>query len=295
MEATLIQVNKIDVPEKFRREKSNEMANDDRLLQQSIKVVGLRFPIRVKEDTKGGYILIDGARRLAAIRALRMEQISAYVIEDSKADIDVLRYQSNVQRENLKPMDEARLIKALIVEEGLKKDDVARMVGKEPSTIERYLDIIKVNDKWAKLVNDGLLSMWDVKPIAALTAKGQRYVYDEIKKRDIPFSKQVLSSVAASLDPVKNPEYFTNPKNVASARINEKIGQPVTMKRAEGVAEMKAVASHHKRTLKDYEERITLSIPVIKKVLHSKEVCEVLMPGTLKAFREFAEEYGLND
>jgi len=294
MEATLIPIDKIDVPEKFKREKSNELAVEDRLLQQSIKVIGLRFPIRVKEDSKNGYVLIDGARRLAAIKALRGDKISAYIVTDEKADIDVLRYQSNVQRENLKPMDEARLIKALIVEEGLKKEDVARMVGKEPSTIERYLDIIKINDKWAKLVNDGIVSMWDVKPIAALTPKGQRYVFDEIKKRDIPFSKQVIWSVAASLDPIKHPEYFSNPKLVAAARINEKIGQPVAMKRVEGVAEMKAVASHHKRTLKDYEEKITLAIPVIKKILHSKEVCEVLMPSTLKAFREFGEVY-LND
>lgn len=291
MESTLIAVDKIEVPEKFRRERSNELAVDDNLLRQSIKVIGLRFPIRVKRDSRSGFILIDGARRLAAIKALRVDKIPAYVIEDAGADIDVLRYQANVQRENLKPMEEARLIKALIVDEGLAREDVARMVGKEPSTIARYLDIIKINDKWAKLVNDGVLSMWDVKPIAALTPKGQRYVYTEIKRRDIPFSKGVVSSVAAALDPIKDPEYFTNPKIVASARINEKIGHPVAMKRVEGIGEMKAITSHHKRTLKEYEERITLAAPVIKEVLSSKEVCEVLMPSTLKAFREFEQEY----
>jgi len=291
MESTLISVDKIEVPEKFRRERTAELSLEDSLLQQSIKVIGMRFPIRVKKDKEFGFVLIDGARRLAAVRALRISQVAAYVVEDDKADLDVLRYQANVQRENLKPMEEAKLIKALIVDEGLKKEDVARMVGKEPSTIARYLDVIKVNDKWAKLVNDGVLSMWDVKPVAALTAKGQRHVYDEIKRRDIPFSRQIVASVTASLDPVKDPEFFTNPKIVASARINEKIGHPVAMKRVEGIAEMKAVASHHKRTLKDYEEKISITGPVIKKILASKEVCEVLMPSTLKGFREFAEVY----
>jgi ParB/RepB/Spo0J family partition protein len=290
MEATLIPVKDVEVPEKFKREPSAELTAQDHLLQQSIKMIGLRFPIRVKRDN-GGYILIDGQRRLAALKALRVEKIPAYVIEDEKADLDILRYQSNVQRENLKPMEEAKLIKALIVDEGLQKEDVARMVGKEPSTIARYLDIIKINDKWAKLVNDGVLSMWDVKPIAALTPKGQRHAYAEIKRRDMPFSKQVVASVAASLDPVKNPEFFNVPKQVAAARINEKIGHPVAIKRVEGIAEMKAVASHHKRTLKDYEEKISLAAPVIVKVLASKDVCEVLMPSTIKAFREFVAEY----
>lgn len=291
MEATMIPVDKIEVPDKFRRERSADLSLDDSLLQQSIKMIGLRFPIRVKK-AGGEYVLIDGSRRLSALKALRVEKVSAYVIDDEKADIDLLRYQANVQRENLKPMDEAKLIKLLIVDEGLKKEDVARMVGKEPSTIARYLDIIKINDKWAKLVNDGVLSMWDVKPIAALTAKGQRYVYDEIKDRDIPFTKSVVWTAAAGLDPVKNPEYFNVPKQVAAARINEKIGHPVALKRVEGIAEMKAVTTHHQRTLKDYEDKISLAAPIIKKILASKEVCEVLMPSTLKGFREFAEVYG---
>ena len=291
MESTLIPIEKVEVPEKFRREASADLGVQDHRLQQSIKVIGLRFPIRVKKDSTGGYILIDGARRLAALKALRVKEIPAYIIEDEKADLDLLRYQANVQRENLKPMEEAKLIKALIVDEGLQKEDVARMVGKEPSTIARYLNILQINDKWAKLVNDGVISMWDAKPIAALTPKGQRYVYSEIKRRDLPFSKSVVADIAASLDPVKDPEYFNLPKAVAAARINEKIGHPVAIKRVEGVAEMKAVASHHKRTLREYEERISLAAPVIVKVLASKDVCEVLMPSTLKAFREFVAEY----
>jgi ParB/RepB/Spo0J family partition protein len=291
MEATLVPVKDVEVPEKFRRESSQDLDIQNRLLQQSIKVIGLRFPIRVRPDTKGGYVLIDGARRLAAVKALRVDKIPAYIVDDEKADLDVLRYQANVQRENLKPMEEAKLIRALIVDEGLKKEDVARMVGKEPSTIERYLNILQINDKWAKLVNDGVISMWDVKPIAALTSKGQRHVYGEIKRRDLPFSKSVVASITAALDPVKDPELFSKPKVVAAARINEKIGHPVAIRKVEGIAEMKAVAAHHKRTLREYEERISLAAPVIVKALASKDVCEVFMPSTLKAFREFVAEY----
>lgn len=291
MEPVLIALDRIDVPEKYKRERTQELAREQHHLAQSIRAIGLRFPIHVK-SANGRYTLIDGYRRLNAMKATKSDKISAFVVPESdKADPDVLRFQSNFHRENLKKMDEAHLIRTLIAEEGISKAEAAKMIGKQVSTIERYFDCLKVGHKWQNLVNSGTITLSDVQPVAALTPKGQRFLFDQIKKRGLPFTGNIIRSVTVTMDPVKHPNLFSNPKGVAAARISERMGHPVSMQKVEGVGRMKAVVGHRQRVLKQYEDEIAAAIPVVKKVLDTKDLCEVLPGRVLKSFREFAQEY----
>lgn len=291
MEQTMIQVSQIEVPERFQRKRPHD-TYELVTLRNSIKAIGIRFPLRVRRDGPGRYTLIDGLRRLEAAKSLKLERVPAYVDEDKSADIDLLRHQSNVQRENLKPMEEAELIHALIADEGIVPEEVARMVGKEPSTIRRYLSLVKVIEPWKRLVNADEISIWDVKPLVALTAKGQREALREIRRRKLPLSKVVIASVVAGMDPNRSPEKFSRPRQVSGQRRSENMGKPVSMRKVEGIAELKAVAKHYRKTLSDYEEKMSLSTPIIKRALQEKSIVDALLPSTLAGFREYIKVYG---
>lgn len=285
-----IRLDKIVVPEKYRREKSDDLTREQGLLTRSIRAMGLRFPIMVKESGRG-YVLVDGVRRYNAFRAMRSETISCRIIsEGDRRDVDVLRFQMNVHRENLKPMDEARLFRQMVAE-GWSRQEVADAMGKKTGTLERYFDCLRVNAKWQHLVNDRTITLTDVQPIAALSPVGQKYLYSQIKGRELPFNGMTILSMTRAMDPVKHSELFNLPKQVASQRISEKHGHPFAMKKVESVARMKVVTEHRQKISEKFEEEITVAIPIIKKAMGTPEVWDVLPTRSKNAFKDFAQEY----
>jgi ParB/RepB/Spo0J family partition protein len=285
-----IRLDRIEIPEKYRREKSDDFTREQSFLTKSIRAMGLRFPITVKERGRG-YVLVDGVRRYNAFRAMRSEAIPARVIaEGDKRDLDVLRFQLNVHRENLKPMDEARLFRQMVAE-GWSKQEVADAMGRKIGTLNRYFDCLRVNAKWQHLVNTRTITLFDVQPVAALSSAGQKYLYDQIKTRELPFNGPTIESVTRTMDPVKKPEYFNLPKQVAAQRINERHGHPFAMQKVESVAKMKLITEHRQKLIEKWEEEISAVIPVIKKAMGTPEVWDVLPTRTKNAFKDFSDEY----
>jgi ParB/RepB/Spo0J family partition protein len=297
-ESANISMKQITVPGKFKRDVDSDKRDitsaghrDQRALIQSIKTMGLRMPITVKGNGKG-YTLIDGFRRYRAFQSMKANTIPAYVIPDSdKTDLDALRFILNWHRENLKPLDEARLIKAMILEGKWTIIEAAKILGKKKSTLERYFDILRIDAKWQKIVNDRMISLWDAQPIAALSKKGQKYMLETIKRRSLPINGPTIRSIYATMCPIKKPHFFNDPKKVGERRINDHHGHPVTYKHVESVARKIVATNHWENTLRRYEDEISAVIPIIKKILATKEICEVLPTRTLTSFREFASEY----
>jgi ParB/RepB/Spo0J family partition protein len=293
MDTDSIRLNKIEVPEKYRREKSEDLSREQISLSKSIKTLGLRFPITVKEKGSG-YVIIDGVRRYNAFRSIRSETIPARVIAASdKRDIDVLRFQLNVHRENLKTIDEAKIIRQIIAE-GWSKTEVAEALGKKPSTLDRYFDCLRISGKWQSLVNSGRITLTDAQPIAALSSMGQKYLYSQIRGRELPFNGVTIVSATRAMDPVKHPEWFNLPKQVASQRINERHGHPFAMKKVESVAKMKIITERRQKMIAKFEEEITFAIPIIAKVMKTPEVWDVLPTRSKNAFKDFSNEYIIN-
>ena len=290
-EFKLIKVDKVAVDDKYKRSSSADLSSENVLLSKSMKAIGLRFPITVKENGNG-YHLVDGVRRLDAAKRLHWNEIPAFVVPSSdKRDLDNLRYQLNAQRENLKPMDEARLIKSLVEDEGLSLKEAAKFFGKRMSTLQRYFDLLRAVPKWQRLVNEGRASMHNIQSVVAYTKKGQQKIYKEIKRRGLPFSEDVIRGVCRSFDPVKDSDLFNKPKTVASMRKNESFGHPFEMKRVQSIAKMRVITDHRQKVLKRYEDEIAAAIPVIKKIKANAAVWDELPVRSKHSFEDFLSEY----
>ena len=73
-------------------------------LAQTLK---LRQPIEVRRLKKGGYRLIAGAHRLAAVKAMGWPEIDAFVYEATDAEARLAEIDENLVRHELNPLDRA--------------------------------------------------------------------------------------------------------------------------------------------------------------------------------------------
>ncbi|MDM8523932.1 ParB/RepB/Spo0J family partition protein [Desulfococcaceae bacterium HSG8] len=109
-------------------------------LTQSVRESGIIQPIIVRFEGEDIY-LVAGERRLRAARAADLKKIPAILTEGDPAHITLIE---NIQRENLKPVEEAEAMAKLIDERGYTQDQLARIIGKAKSTISETLSINKL-------------------------------------------------------------------------------------------------------------------------------------------------------
>lgn len=110
-------------------------------LAASIEVQGLLQPILVKRGAAESYIIVAGERRVRAHLKLKRLTIAAIVTEGDSEEIALIE---NIQRENLRPIEEAEALARLIESHGYTHEDVARVVGKARNTVSELLSILKL-------------------------------------------------------------------------------------------------------------------------------------------------------
>ena len=113
-----------------------------RELANSIESHGLIQPITVRRLTEGdGYMVIAGERRLRAFQLLGRQTVPAII---STGNADEIALIENLQREDLKPLEEAEALDALRQRHGYTQDELARIVSKAKSTISELLSLIEL-------------------------------------------------------------------------------------------------------------------------------------------------------
>lgn len=115
-----------------------------RELSESIRTRGLLQPIIVKRQEEGRYLLVAGERRYRAAGMAGMKKIPALVTEGDELEIAIVE---NLQREDLKPLEESEALKALAGRFGYTQDALARVVGKSKATISESLVLLDLPER----------------------------------------------------------------------------------------------------------------------------------------------------
>ncbi|MGN0525918.1 MAG: ParB/RepB/Spo0J family partition protein [Acutalibacteraceae bacterium] len=126
-------------------------------LALSIKMNGMLQPITVRVLDDGTYELVAGERRLRASRIIGMSKIPSIVIDATDMQSAVFSVIENIQREDLDFFEEALAIESLITEHGLSQSEVAKSIGKAPSTLSNKLRLLSLTPEMRdKISNAGL-------------------------------------------------------------------------------------------------------------------------------------------
>lgn len=137
-------------------------------LKQSIKENGLIQPIAVRE-VDDGYELIAGERRLRSVLDLDMKTVPAIILDiDTKEEMLEYALIENVQREQLNVVEQALSYQRLTDECGLTIETVAQKVGKNRSTINNILRVLKLPRAVLELLREDALTTGHAKALLAL-------------------------------------------------------------------------------------------------------------------------------
>ncbi len=127
-------------------------------LMESIERDGLLHEVKVCQRGEE-LLLVYGFRRLAAFKELKRDRIPATVVVGlTDEQIREERAIENLQREDLSPIDEALLIKELMVN-GQKMEIVAARLGKGPTWARERLDLLRLDPRIHPFVASGRLPL----------------------------------------------------------------------------------------------------------------------------------------
>jgi ParB family transcriptional regulator, chromosome partitioning protein len=128
-------------------------------LAESIKGLGIIQPITVKESSPGRYTLISGERRLQASKLAGLNKIPAYIRTADDQQMLEMALIENIQRENLNAIEIALSYHRLLSEFQLKQEELGDRVGKNRTTVNNYLRLLKLPDVIQAAVRDNEISM----------------------------------------------------------------------------------------------------------------------------------------
>ncbi len=146
-------------------------AIDEAALQEltdSIAASGLLQPVMVR-PVDDGYQLIAGERRWRAVQRLGWKSVPAVVREVDDQTLLTLALIENLQRDNLSPIEEARGYQRLADEFDQSLTDVARLVGRDRSTVANTVRLLNLPEEVQDMVGRGELSAGHARALLALT------------------------------------------------------------------------------------------------------------------------------
>jgi ParB family transcriptional regulator, chromosome partitioning protein len=116
-------------------------------LRDTIADAGLLQPILARRE-KDHFIVIDGARRLAALKDLGVQELIVgrdIVIdaEETEADVRFKQLIANVQREDLNAVELGQAFLTLKEEFGYQYNEIAEIIGKTPHYVAAKVGLVK--------------------------------------------------------------------------------------------------------------------------------------------------------
>ena len=128
-------------------------------LSESIKVQGIIQPITLRKLNNNSYQLISGERRYQASKLAGLKKIPAYIREANDQQMLEMALIENIQRQDLNAMEIALSYKRLLDECELKQEQLGDRVGKNRTTVNNYLRLLKLPPDIQVALRDGIISM----------------------------------------------------------------------------------------------------------------------------------------
>ncbi|TDG95156.1 ParB/RepB/Spo0J family partition protein [Cardinium endosymbiont of Culicoides punctatus] len=128
-------------------------------LSESIKIHGIIQPLTVRKLDNGTYQLVAGERRLRAAKLAGLVELPAYVRTTDDQQMLEIALIENIQRESLNAIEIALSYQRLLTECKLTQEELAQRVGKDRTTVNNYLRLLKLPPDIQIALRDQKISM----------------------------------------------------------------------------------------------------------------------------------------
>ncbi|MFN8346867.1 MAG: ParB/RepB/Spo0J family partition protein [Spirosomataceae bacterium] len=153
-----IETNPYQPRTRFDEEALNELA-------ESIRIQGIIQPITVRQIGRDRYQLISGERRLQASKMAGLTHIPTYIRTANDQQMLEMALIENIQRENLNAIEIALSYQRLIADCGLKQDELGERVGKNRTTVNNYIRLLKLPPLIQASLRDDQITMGHARAI----------------------------------------------------------------------------------------------------------------------------------
>jgi ParB family chromosome partitioning protein len=138
-------------------------------LAASITAVGLLQPLLVKPRPAGGWIVVDGNRRLGALQLTLVKRVLCVMREAGDSADDVAVMVAAALHKQLAPLDLAEAFKALR-NRGMAVAQIARATGYATRTVASRLMLLDLPDEAQRMIVEKRLSLADAENLAETLA-----------------------------------------------------------------------------------------------------------------------------
>ncbi|MGB3586067.1 MAG: ParB/RepB/Spo0J family partition protein [Tunicatimonas sp.] len=191
-----IEVNPFQPRTHFDKEALQELAD-------SIMVQGIIQPITVRLISGDRYQIISGERRVQASKLAGLTNIPAYVRKANDQQMLEMALIENIQRENLNAIEIALSYQRLISECDLRQEQLGDRVGKNRSTVNNYLRLLKLPPDIQAALRDTRLTMGHARALINVdTIEQQLHFFHRIVQEDLSV-RQVEALVRELATPKK--------------------------------------------------------------------------------------------
>ncbi len=178
-----IEVNPFQPRTHFDQEALHELAD-------SIKTQGIIQPITVRQLSQDKYQLISGERRLQASKIAGLASIPAYVRTANDQQMLEMALIENIQRENLNALEVALSYQRMITECNLKQEELGDRVGKNRSTVNNYLRLLKLPPDIQAALRDDEISMGHARALISIDNFGlQLSIFKQLIDQELSVRK----------------------------------------------------------------------------------------------------------
>ena len=188
-------------------------------LAASIRENGLLQAIVVRRDpTDQGWLIVAGERRYRAHVHNGAETIAARIVElDNRADVDVAQLIENDQRVNVTPLERARAYQRTIERTGWSEAELAKRLGlKQPWRVGQFLTLTRVEPEYQRFLESGNLSEGQVLEMARLSPRGQKVLFDAIRRGLCPNHKALRAMADGLVETEAQVSMFAAPEPVTA-------------------------------------------------------------------------------
>jgi len=199
-------------------------------LSESIKIQGIIQPITVRRLGDNEYQLISGERRFQASKMAGFDTIPAYIRTANDQQMLEMALIENIQRENLNALEIAQSYQRLLTECDLKQEQLGDRVGKNRTTVNNYLRLLKLPPDIQAGIRDQKISMGharaliNIEDVDKQLAIFKRTVEEELSVRKVEAlvkdlnnePEEKLTSSKSNLDPLKKYEIGKLQQKLAS-------------------------------------------------------------------------------
>ena len=143
-EGMLLRIDLTDInpdPDQPRKSFDEDHLNE---LAESIRQNGVLQPVIIRRGSDGKIWLVAGERRYRAAKIANIGQIPAIVTTGNPAEIALIE---NIQREDLKPIEEAEAFDRMMKEHSYTQEQLAAIVGKARSTVAEVLTLNRLPEE----------------------------------------------------------------------------------------------------------------------------------------------------